>query len=237
MLGHGSKIVRDGLVLHLDAANIKSYPGSGTLWKDVSGNGNNGTLVNGVAFNSSNKGSMFFDRVNDHINFENVASLQFLNRSPYTLEAWIYPTVNPGASSWTGIFNRESTFNGLRDGYNIYLNGSTGTAMFFATERFQAGTNRGLIYEVTTSVLNTWQQVCATYDGTNLNLFYNAQLISTRDDATGNIANTSKALEIGRRSSGSYFGGRLNEQKIYNRALAPAEIQQNFEAIRGRYGI
>jgi hypothetical protein len=60
-LGHGASIVRDGLVLYLDATNPKSYPGSGTTWKDLSGNGNNGTLVNGVGYTDANKGSLVFD--------------------------------------------------------------------------------------------------------------------------------------------------------------------------------
>ena len=66
-LGHGASIVRNGLVLYLDAANPKSYPGSGTTWKDLSGNGNNGTLVNGPTFNSANGGSIVFDGTNDYV--------------------------------------------------------------------------------------------------------------------------------------------------------------------------
>ena len=67
-LNHGGKpIVTDGLVLCLDAANPKSYPGSGTTWTDLSGNGNNGTLVNGVGYNSDNGGSLSFDGVNDYV--------------------------------------------------------------------------------------------------------------------------------------------------------------------------
>lgn len=58
MAAHGGpNIVEDGLVLYLDAANKKSYPGSGTVWKDLSGNGNDGTLTNGPTFGSTNLGS------------------------------------------------------------------------------------------------------------------------------------------------------------------------------------
>jgi hypothetical protein len=65
----GPNIVTDGLVLYLDAANQKSYPGTGTTWNDLSGNGNNGTLVNGPTFNSDNNGSIVFDGVDDYVNF------------------------------------------------------------------------------------------------------------------------------------------------------------------------
>ena len=61
-----NSIIDDGLVLYLDAANTKSYPGSGTTWTDLSGNGNNGTLENGVGYNSGNGGSLVFDGVDDY---------------------------------------------------------------------------------------------------------------------------------------------------------------------------
>ena len=64
---YNPSIVRDNLVLYLDAANTKSYPGSGTTWKDISGKGNNGTLTNGPTFDSNNLGSIDFDGVNDHV--------------------------------------------------------------------------------------------------------------------------------------------------------------------------
>jgi hypothetical protein len=66
-LAHSPSIVTSGLVLCLDAANPKSYPGSGTTWTDLSGNGNNGTLVNGPTYSSVNGGSIVFDGSNDYI--------------------------------------------------------------------------------------------------------------------------------------------------------------------------
>jgi len=69
----GPDIVEDGLVLCLDAANPKSYPGSGNTWTDLRGNGNDGTLVNGVGYDSANNGSMVFDGVDDSIQSSNLA--------------------------------------------------------------------------------------------------------------------------------------------------------------------
>ena len=73
-LSHSPLIVTDGLVLCLDAANKKSYSGSGTTWTDRSGNGNNGTLVNGPTFDSGNGGSIDFDGVDDNVNLGNDSS-------------------------------------------------------------------------------------------------------------------------------------------------------------------
>ena len=64
---YNARIVSDKLMLHLDAANPKSYIGSGTSWVDISGKGNNGTLTNGPTFSSDNLGSFVFDGTNDHV--------------------------------------------------------------------------------------------------------------------------------------------------------------------------
>lgn len=69
-VSHGfGKIVTDGLVLALDAADTNSYTSGSTTWRDMSGNGNNSTLTNGPTFDSGNGGSIVFDRVDDYANF------------------------------------------------------------------------------------------------------------------------------------------------------------------------
>jgi hypothetical protein len=235
-LAHSPSIVTSGLVLCLDAANPKSYPGSGTTWTDLSGLSNNGTLVNTPTYDAS--GYFIFDHAQfENVNFSSSSSLQFLNRLPYTLEAWIYPTRNPGANNWTGIFDREDTSIGSRDGYNIFFLGSAGTDTFFATERFVAGSAVAPSVTLNQSVsVNNWSHIVATYDGTTLSLYRNGSLVGTPATSTGNITNTSKTLTIGLRG-GQYFGGRISSAKIYNRALTPSEIQQNFNALKSRFGL
>jgi len=235
-LFHSPSIVTSGLVLCLDAGNTKSYPGSGTTWTDLSGTGNNGTLVNTPTYNSS--GYFDFDYTqSENATFSSSSSLQFLNRSPYTLEAWVYPTRNPGANNWTGIFDREDSSIGSRDGYNVYFLGSAGTNTYFFTERFVAGTVANPSVTLVQSVtVNNWSHIVATYDGTTLSLYRNGSLVGTPATSTGNITNTSKTLTIGVRG-GNYFGGRISSAKIYNRALTASEIQQNFNALKGRFGL
>ena len=80
-------IITDGLKLWLDASNPSSYPGSGTTWYDLSGNGNNGTMVNGVTYSTANGGVMSFDGVNDIVNFTN--SLIVNNLTGHTISLWI----------------------------------------------------------------------------------------------------------------------------------------------------
>ncbi len=234
----GANIVRSGLVLALDAANTKSYPGSGTTWTDLSVNGNNGTLINSPTYTSGTSGYFRFAHAStQYINFASASSLQFLNRSAYTLEAWVYPTRNPGINNWTGIFDREDTSIGSRDGFNLFFLGSASTLTYFTTERFVAGSGVSVSNTVDSSVsVNAWHHIVATYDGTTLLLYRNGVSVGTPITSTGNITNTSKTMTLAIRG-GQPFDGRIANTKIYSRALTFQEILQNFEAHRDRYGI
>jgi hypothetical protein len=203
----------------------------------LSGRGNTGTLTNGPTYSSSNGGSIVFDGTNDQIAFSSSSSLQFLNRLPYTLEAWVYPTTNPGANNWTGIFDRESNAGSGRDGYNLYFLGSAGTDTYFFTERFTSGSYNAVSVTLNQSVsVNNWHHIVGTYDGTTLTLYRNSSSVGTPVTTTGNITNTSKSLTLGVRG-GQYYRGNISNVKIYNRALTATEIQQNYIATKSRYGL
>ena len=103
-LAHSPRIVTDGLVLCLDAASKRSYPGTGTVWADLKG-GNNGTLTNGPTFDAGNGGSLTFDGTNDYVEIAN--SSQFHNQR-MTASIWINPqTVN--TSNYTHLFWKKHT--------------------------------------------------------------------------------------------------------------------------------
>ena len=87
---NGPHIATDGLVLYLDAANIKSYPGSGTTWSDLSGNNNSGTLTNGPTFSTGSLGSIVFDGTDDYLNIPDSTAMQV--GDVFTINAWIFPT-------------------------------------------------------------------------------------------------------------------------------------------------
>ena len=88
-LAHSPRLVTDGLVLCVDAANTKSYPGSGTTWTDLSGKGNDGSLINGAAFDSGNNGSINIDGSNDRIDVAYSPTLAFSN-GIISSEIWVY---------------------------------------------------------------------------------------------------------------------------------------------------
>ena len=106
-ISRGKSIVTDGLILYLDAANKKSYPGSGTVWSDLSGNANTGTLTNGPTFDSSNNGSINFDGTDDLVECSSISSTNFTNSVRMNVDS---QTTN-GIISWTvGTVRRELIF-------------------------------------------------------------------------------------------------------------------------------
>jgi len=216
-------IVTDGLVLYLDAGNNNSYPGFESTWYDLSGNNNNGTLVNGVGFDIGNGGSLTFDGSNDYISVSNSSSLNPLNN---TLICW----AKSDNSTWndTGfLMSKRNVFVMHPSGgskvvnYYYYLNGGWQNQ------------------DVTPSDITIWNMYACTWDGTSISAYLNGSLINS-GNKTGPL-NTSDTgpMEIGHDEGfgGRYMDGNISQVSIYNRALTAQEIQQNFEALRGRYGI
>ena len=218
----GPDIIEDGLVLCLDAANPKSYSGSGTNWEDLSGNGNNGTLVNGVVYSSSDNGSFSFDGVNDYIEVSNSSSL---NPSNNTIICW----AKSDNSTWNDngyLMSKRNVFiihpigGQTRVGYYFFLNGSYISASVYPSN------------------IQNWNMYAYSWDGTYLNAYLNGNLISS-GAKTGPL-NTSDTgvLQIGKDDSLSrYLDGNISICKIYNRALTASEIKQNYIALKGRFNI
>jgi hypothetical protein len=230
----GPNVVTNGLVLNLDAANNKSYPGSGNTWRDLSGNNNNGTLINGPTFNSTNGGSIVFDGVDDYVSFIYTPLVAFLNKDPYTLEVF---TQAQSAPSYPGFINRESNI-GTRDGYNLIYTqvGQPTGQVFIFTERFTSGIQVAPGFTtLTSSFFNNWHHIVSTYDGNNLSLYYDG-IFQSSASSTGNITNTSKALEIAARN-GDEYKGNLSISRIYNRALSASEVLQNYNATKSRFNL
>jgi hypothetical protein len=216
-LNHSPKIVTSGLVLALDAANPKSYPGSGTVWTDLSGKGNNGTLVNGVGYSGDNLGSLVFDGVNDYVNCGNIG-----NTSTSSYEIWFRITSIPGDSRV--LFSDNITKAGL----GFYQSNS-----FILSSGGSGDTQR--LCDLNNLNSSGWNYVVVVYNNKTPSCFINT--IEASYFGTNYWTNTTNNFEIGRRSSGSNFAGFIGIVKIYNRVLSSLEIQQNFNALRGRYGI
>jgi hypothetical protein len=233
---NGPRIVTDGLVLALDAANIKSYPGSGTVWTDLSGNGYTGTLTNGPTFDSGNGGSIVFDGVNDFVNIPyntywdtNV----FGTATNFTLECWHKPNV---FRNWDTVIEKSESpgWYSRPEGASIWTNESSIQGVFASgVDSNPAGSVVILSYATTTL---RWYHIAFTGDGTTLRLYVDGiqrttGLVSSRTVA---VYNGSVGPRFGRRA---FMNAQMAVARFYTRGLTPQEILQNYNATRGRYGV
>jgi hypothetical protein len=231
-ISRGPKIVSNGLVLCLDAANKVSYPGSGTTWRDLSGNNNTGTLTNGPTFNASNQGSIVFDGTNDYVS---VAYNAILNTpTGATYEVWIKPTV-----ATTGPFlNRGTSDSGATPDNPRFITISTGQLYF---DWSSPGSDVYLETATGVVTMGSWNQVIGlATPSAQLRTFVNGtetSYSSRVNTLPSTLPNTSTALEIGAAPwAPSYFNGNISIVRLYNRVLTASEILQNYNATKGRFG-
>lgn len=224
-INYNPGIVTTGLILCLDAANKRSYSGSGTAWNDVSDIGNNGTLVNGPTFDSSNLGGINFDGIDDYISFVSNPSLT----NAITLEIWVKLSSTTAPNAW--ICGREGSYR--------LLYGSTSFQWVCATVN-NGWYTTGTSISASATPVNTFYQVVGVYNGSNNLLYVNGDLKTTGAAISGNILTTG-TYNLMNDASGDanidWGKGLAYVHRIYNVALSAAQIAQNFNATRGRYGI
>ena len=237
---HKGNIVTDGLVLAIDASNIVSYESGSTITYNLSSstsapNGgtlsvnSNGTLTNGTGYDSGNGGSWVFDGVDDYISVPDNAVLDFTGSVNLTSEVWIKFNQYKDIS----FVNAKGDGSGLTNNYNYFFIG-TNTAFYF---RFSDGTTSQSSPIITQTNLPTgfWGHVVGVLDTTAIRLYLNGVEIGTATTRTINPKANNSSFLI---SSPSYaLNGSVATSRIYNRALTAAEIQQNFNAQRSRFGI
>lgn len=218
-LGHGPSISRNGLTLYLDAANKKSYPGTGTTWYDISGNNRNFTLTNGPAYNTANSGYITFDGVDDT---STVAGNPRLASSAISISAWVRCSAH-GTGGYTIIRN-----NWIGNGWILYV---TATRWSFgigqSTVAYQA--------QEPTNNSTSWTHLYGVYDGTNVLLYVNGVLGSITSSVTlaGILANTSTIIGNGANVGVLDIGSIM----VNSTAISELDVKRYFEATRGRYGI
>lgn len=228
---NGPKVVTNALVLALDAADRNSYPGSGTSWRDVSGNDNNGTLTNGPTFNSANGGSIVFDGVDDNVNCGNKSSLAITG--DMSVSAWVYFN---SFDTYCGIIGKTS--GGIPAPYDYYSFINPGNSTTYMV--FYRG-NGGASFQFASSSINintnVWCNVAATMQGTSVTHYLNGM-----SNGTGTLSATiadggTNAIVGNRADSGTDMNGRISNIQLYNRALSASEILQNYNATKTRFGL
>jgi hypothetical protein len=221
---YNTSVVRDGLVLHLDAANKKSYVGTGTAWNDLSGANNNGTLVNDPTYNSNNNGSFVLDGVDDRalINCNTSTIRTFNSTIQFAIKL---PTYSGG----------QRAILSYRTGAGSLYIGKASNGIFCYYDQLLPSPAH-TVGNITNDSIVICHVVC---DATNnlLSTYVNGVLQGSVTKTNWNSAyHTTMYLGFDPGTS-EYMVGNFYQFSHYNRVLSAIEISQNFSALRGRYGI
>ena len=227
-------IVTSGMVLNLDAGFVSSYPTSATTWYDLSYSGNNGTLVNGPTFNSFSGGSIVFDGVDD---YGRINQLDLTTTNKMAISLWMKFTsttvkliseLTTNSDNTTGAFQIATSAINPGDLYaHVYQGGYN---MIRTNTSYNDGQyhNISLVFDLSLPVN---QKIQCYVDGTSVS---KTQMQST--NVTANFLKND--LYLFSRAGSSFFqAGTLNNYQLYNRALSPFEVYQNYNAMKGRFGI
>ncbi len=215
-----------------------SYSGSGSTWDNLQ-NTTDATLVNSPSFNATT--GFTLNGTTQYITLPDVTGVtDFTQASNYTIEVWcwINSTQNDTGTNDNDIVEKWNT--GNEGAYPYVIRWFRGTSNILIGA-YNGSSNPSASFAATT---NTWQQIVAVFNhsGTTLSGYRNGAFqTSTALNLTGTISNSS-LLNLGRRGDSvgggfNYFTGRIGILRIYNKALSAAEIAQNFQADRGRFGI
>ena len=224
----------DGLVLCLDAANTNSYPGSGTTWTDMSGNGNDGTLTNGPTFSSDDGGSVVVDGSNDFIVTPRVTGTGIASAS-VSWGIWVNPSSTSGNIMSMSNSNPQTSWNM--------------PPIAASDQKFRAKIWNNNILESDTYNLNQWYYLVLVFkyasSGSDRGQFFyvNGELVGSQTNigysASGNGAGNFMFLGQANPGSNNYgmFTGKYSNFHIYNKALTETEVKQNYNAHKGRFGL
>jgi hypothetical protein len=221
------KIVTNGLVLALDAADKNSYPGTGTAWNDVSGNNNTGTLVGSPTY--GNNPNFFNFTTNKNVS----TALSNISLSAATFIAWVYPTQTQ--AQYTGIIFNRTGFGGstaLATGMNLFTNNSIGYHWVDTNFSWNSGLS---------TPNNQWSMIVMSINSTAATAYLcQSSGITSATNTTSHSSvsglNFFIACDPGFTADRAFIG-RIATSIIYNGALSAAEIAQNYNAQKSRFGL
>jgi hypothetical protein len=230
----GPPIIKSGLILNLDAANRKSYSGSGTIWYDRSGNGNNGTLIGGVGYNNSNVKSLIFDGANNRIDCGTSFPSVISGTNSFSIECWVYP------------LNTQPTYSDIWGNHTEPVVGIVMQQNASILNQYSWGWGNGVSWASSgfsnffNLIAFKWNHLVAIRNGSSVQTYLNGNLIDATSNSSSILSNSSFNFQIGtgyNLGSSRYFNGNISNFKIYNRALSAQEILQNFNATKSRFGL
>jgi Concanavalin A-like lectin/glucanases superfamily len=220
-------IVASGLQLYLDANDATSYPGTGTTWYDLSGNNNNLAMVNSSNISYTSSGGGYFTLASTgYFSSGTNTNMPSGSNPSYTVSAWVNVA---SVASYNGIMLIGSLTSLGAIGLTLQSPGSV--------TNFWYGYDASHTYTIP---LNTWFNVTALWDGTTRYIYVNGSSLGTLTyGGSGTLNVTSSSVLVGASypANTEYLQGKIGQALIYNRALTPTEITQNYTATRTRYGV
>ena len=246
----GPNVVEDGLVLALDAGNTKSYPGSGTAWTDLSVKGNNGTLTNSPTFSSDNGGSISIDGNSETrgITLPSVSTIMGDGTGDWTIEFWYMTpsfTVSSGTATAIPLISNINWYNSANGSFWIHVKGNRTVKAEFNHD--SSNSNNFEVTSTTVMSTNIWYHFAFVKQGDTIRLYVNGiqeDTVAASDLSSSGFYAGGNTLAIGRwqayqsnSPTTSRFGiGNFSSVRIYkDKGLTAAQVQQNYNALKGRY--
>ena len=220
-------IVTNGLVFYVDAGQAASYRGNGTVWTNLRNNRSNATLINGARYSSADGGSIVFNGTNNYVT---LPANSINTNANLTLNYWVKSPL-PG----TGLIYTLSSGSVADSHLQVrYIN----TAGVVSVQLVKAGIANMGTFSGFTPVSNVIYFLTITLNkSTNTwSLYVNGRFASSFVSAQ-TFVTTSPTLGLNYQFSEEWFAGNMYAFSYYNRVLSAAEISQNFNDTRGRFGI
>lgn len=217
----GPDIITDGLVLELDAGDRNSYPGTGTTWRDLSGNSNNGTLTNGPTFNTGSLGNIVFDGVDDY--------LVCLSNNSVDVNSFTWSATVQGIySSATCLLYIGNPVGGGITPYKIFI-GVVSSKLYINYD--------GILFSFGNLINNTTYTLAITYNQSTTSMYINGSFVGSSNSKTGTLTSKTNLFIASTIGTTEFFNGRIFNTLLYNRALSSTEILQNYTAMKTRFGL
>lgn len=236
----GPPPVESNLIFCLDASNAKSYPGTGNTWYDLTNRGNHASLINGPTYSSNLGGFISCDGTNDYIEILDNSIFDF-GSDNFSIEYWFRKNATSSNSNYWGVNKWNTGASPGTNEWDLSLGNSssgTGESVFFGIE---SGSTSYAIKISSTPTLYLWNQVVGIRAGSGLSVYMNGALIGTSSPVgmavTTSVNNISgRNIRIANSALDNYYN-KIDSSivRIYNKALTPDEVKQNYDSNKGRY--
>lgn len=225
--------VQTDLIFDLDAGNSSSYSGSGSTWFDLTANNYDFTLVNTPTYSTSDGGYFEFDGMTEYMTN---GTFNMADTSAFSFDCWVRPDNSSADRSILGQWH--NTASGFGPGI-LYLDNGDGAVGYDWIIRKTGGSTSRIGTTTANGTVGAWNHVVATFTSTKIQLYVNNSLIGSTSTGDTIVNGTNDGLGIGadRDTGGRYMDGRISIIRAYSKELTAAEVSQNYNAIKGRYGL